>query len=128
MSVDKERLLKPRVPEGEVELEGLGTVRVRGLSRGEVFMVQQMKGTAAVERKILALGVVDPALTESEAGQWQEASPAGELEPVVQKIQELSGLAEGSAKEAMLGFREEPGPGVRVLPGAETVDNGGPAA
>lgn len=131
MSTDeglKARLLKPRVPEGTVELEGLGTIRVRGLSRGEVFMTQQAKGVGAMERKILALGLLDPVMTEDEIRLWQQSSPAGEMEPVADKIRQLSGLKKGSDKEAMASFRDEPGPGVRVLPGDEAVDDGGPAA
>lgn len=126
--MDKELLFKARVPEDTVDIPGLGTVRVRGLSRGEVFAVQQAKGLAATERKILAFGMLDPALTEAEAGRWQEASPGGELEPVVDKIRDLSGLSEDSEKKAMSTFPDEPGDGVRVLPGAEAVDDGGASA
>lgn len=119
----KARLLKPRIPEGTVELE-LGTVRVRGLSRGEVYMTQQCKGVEAMERKILALGMVDPPMTEAEVRQWQENSPAGELEAVTKKIQQLSGLGEGADKSGVPGVRGEPGSGVRVLPGDEAGDDG----
>jgi hypothetical protein len=44
--------------------------------------VQAAKGIEATERKILALGMVDPTMTEAEAGQWQKASPGGEIEAV----------------------------------------------
>ncbi|MGH3735834.1 MAG: hypothetical protein ACRDT6_09475 [Micromonosporaceae bacterium] len=128
MSVDKETLFKPRVPEGELDVPGIGTIRIRGLSRGEVFAVQQAKGTAVVERKILAFGLVDPSLTETEAGRWQEASPAGELEPVVDEIRKLSGLTDGAEKAAYQSFPDEPGDGAGVLPGGEAGDDGGPAA
>ena len=120
----KARLLKPRVPEGTVDLE-IGTVRVRGLSRGEVFMTQQAKGVEASERKIVAIGMVDPEMTEDEVRQWQRSSPAGEMEAVVDKISELSGLNKSAEKRAMASFRDD-GPGVRVLPGAEAGDDGGP--
>jgi hypothetical protein len=124
----KARLLKPRVPEGTVELDGLGTIRVRGLSRGEVFMTQQAKGVEAMECKILALGMVDPQMTEDEVRQWQANSPAGEMEPVADKIRELSGLNRGAEKEAVQTFRDGSGDGVRVLPGDEAEHDGGPAA
>jgi hypothetical protein len=124
----KARLLKPRVPEGTVDLEGVGTVRVRGLSRGEVFMTQQAKGVEAMERKILALGMLDPALTEAEVKAWQENSPAGEIEPVSEKIRELSGLVTGADKSGVPGDGDESGPGVRDVPGPEAVDHGGGAA
>ena len=121
----KARLLKPRVSEGEVELDGIGTVRVRGLSRAEVYMTQQAKGTEAMERKILALGMVDPPMTEAEVAEWQRSSPAGEMEPVTVKIQELSGIGKAAEKQAMQSFRDEPGEGVRVLPGDEAAHDGG---
>jgi hypothetical protein len=124
----RERLFKPRLPEAEVEVEGIGTIRVRGLSRIEAMLVQKANGIAAMERTMLALAMVDPELTEAEVSRWQKASTAGELEPVTQKISELSGMTQESAKEAMRTFRDEPGDGVRVLPGAEAGDDGGPAA
>lgn len=123
----KARLLMPRVPEGTVELE-IGTVRVRGLSRGEVFMTQQVKGVEATERKIVAIGMLDPVMTEAEVRQWQESSPAGEMEAVVEKIRDLSGLGDKSEKQAMQSFRDEPGDGVRVLPSDEAGDDGGPTS
>lgn len=110
--MDKELLFAPRLPEADVEVPGVGTVRVRGLNRPEAMAVQAVSGTEARERKILALGMVDPALTEAEAGRWQKAAPAGELEPVTTRIAELSGMLEGSAKEAVKTFRGEPGSGV----------------
>jgi hypothetical protein len=125
MTVDKEALFKARLPEAEVEVPGLGSVRVRALSRAEAMSVQQMNGTGAIERRILHLALVDPELTEAEVGQWQKVSPAGELEPVTDKITELSGMEQGAAKEAYLGFEENPDAEFPVLPGGEAVDDGG---
>jgi hypothetical protein len=98
--VDKDTLLKPRLPEADVDIPGVGTVRVRGLSRYEVLLAQkeQPKGVVAYERVMLRFGMVDPALTEDEATQWQKASPAGELEPVTRQIAALSGMGEGADK------------------------------
>lgn len=106
--MDKELLFKPRLPEADVEIAGVGTVRVRGLSRAEGLMVQNLKGLA-LERKVLSLGLVDPELTEAEVGKWQEASTAGELEPVSQRIAELSGMVEAADKEAYKSLRGESG-------------------
>jgi hypothetical protein len=125
--MDKEALFAPRLPEDDVEVPGVGTVRVRGLSRAEAMHVQAANGPEATERRILALGMVDPPLTEAEAGRWQKASPAGELEPVTDRIAELSGMKPGADKETYKSFRDGSESGVRVLPGAEAVDDGGPA-
>ena len=128
--MDKELLLKPRLPEDDVEIPGVGTVRVRGLSRYEVLLAQreQPKGAGAMERVILRFGLVDPELTEDEVTQWQKASPAGELEPVTRRIQALSGMGEGADKAQYKSVRDEPDAGVRVLPGPEAVHDGGPDA
>lgn len=107
MGFDKELLFKSTLPEGEVEIPGKGAVRVRGLTRGEVMRLRSqvksiadaIKRTAELEAKTLAKAMVDPELTEAEVRQWQDASPAGEIEPVVQKVQELSGLVDGVDKE-----------------------------
>ncbi|PSL02884.1 hypothetical protein CLV30_109192 [Haloactinopolyspora alba] len=124
--MDKELLFKARLPEGEVEVPGLGTVRVRGLSRDEVLAAQKADNTADLERRMLAAGMVDPALTVAEAGRWQMASPAGELEPVTQKIRDLSGMGDDASKSGGEGAGDGAGSGVRDVPGAEAVDDGGP--
>ena len=116
MTIDKELLFKPRLPEEDVELPGVGTVRVRALNRGESLKIGRSvkseadaaRRIAQLERKIIAVGMVDPVLTEDEVARWQEASPAGELTPVVEKIQELSGMTPGAAKEAYKAFDEDP--------------------
>lgn len=132
--MDKEKLLAARhdtahgMPEADVDIPDVGTVRVRGLNRGEVFQVQQVKGVAAIERRILALGMLDPELTESEVARWQQTSPAGELEPVVDKVRKLSGLSDQASKEAYKSLREGSGDGVRALSGGEAVDDSGGAA
>jgi hypothetical protein len=126
--MDKETLLTPRLPEATVEIPGVGTIRVRGLNRAEAMLVQQAQGPEAIERKLLAFGMVDPVMTEAEVGRWQKASVAAELEPVTAKITELSGLLPGSAKEAVKTFRGESRNGVRLLPGSEAGDDGSETA
>ena len=100
MAVDKAALFKPRLEEDDVKIEGVGMVRVRALSRGETFAVQQLSG-ALQDRKIIHYGMVDPKLTEAEAGKWQQASPAGELEAVTTRISELSGITQESPKSGV---------------------------
>lgn len=129
MTVTKDLLLKPRLPEADVDLPGVGSVRVRGLSRAEGIEVQKLidKGWDRMERKLLSLAMVDPPLTEAEVGEWQQASVGGEIEPVTQHVMELSGLMQGADKEAYKEFDADPAAEFRALPGGEAVDDGGPA-
>jgi hypothetical protein len=133
--MDKELLIKPRLPEADVEVPGLGTVRVRGLSRAEVMGVRSdvkdeadaIKRVAAIERKMLALALVDPVLTEAEVGRWQKASTAGEMEPVTDAVQLLSGTAEGTAKATYKEFEADPAAEFRLPPSGEVGHDGDPA-
>lgn len=128
--VDKAKLLAPRaatasgMPEADVEVPGMGTVRVRGLSRAEQLLtVKQgdidaagnpdITRVAAIERRMIARAMVDPELTEEEAGQWQTRATNGELEPVTEKISELSGMLPGQAKELTKSVPHGTGPAVR---------------
>lgn len=126
--MNKEKLFAPRLPEADVEVPGVGIVRVRGLSRAEAMEIQGTEGTSAIERKMLAFGMVNPTLTEGEVGQWQKASPASEIESVSNKIMELSGMLEGSAKEAVKEFHANPDATFPVHPGQGSGDDGGAAA
>ncbi|MEU7817060.1 hypothetical protein [Pseudonocardia sp. NPDC049154] len=106
-NVSKETLFKARLTEEDVEIPGVGTVRIRALSRAEVlaFRSRKVEDVADMERALLSKGLVEPALTEDEVRQWQEASAAGELEPVTRAISRLSGMDETAAKEAVKRFR-----------------------
>ena len=106
--LDKAALLTPRaiLSVRDVEIPNVGTVRVRALSRAEVLELNDVKPTVddakallAFEAKFLALGLVDPALTEDEAMGWLQSAPHGEADPVVEAIRVLSGL-EGRADKA----------------------------
>jgi hypothetical protein len=123
--MDKDLLFKPRLTEEEMELPGLGVIRVRALSQHEAHLVEQTKGTEARERVILRCGMVEPVLTESEVGQWQKAAPAGEVTRVALKVAELSGMLDGADKEAYKSLRSEPGDGVQVPAGEGPRDDGG---
>jgi hypothetical protein len=133
MSDLKELLLKPRTPEGEVEVPGVGTVRVRGLSRAE-FVQLPSGGTDAGEAEIwtLAHGLVDPKLTEAEVREWHAAAAAiGEIEPVVNMILELSNARASARREAEQSFLRQQGeerPPVRVPAGEPPEDDGGGTA
>lgn len=104
--MDLEKLLAPAadtatgLPEDDVPIPGKGTVRVRGLSRTEVMQAQTIADALARERRMVALGMVDPPMTEEQAGQWQQA-PAGEMEPVTDRIAELSGMRPDASKSGV---------------------------
>lgn len=141
--MDKEQLFRARLDEDDVEVPGVGTVRVRALNRAEAMSVQAAEGTEATERRILAFGVIDPPFfdgepadlpyetrlrnAERDAARWQMASPGGEIEPVTRKIAALSGMGPDSAKQAVREFVANPDAEFPVLPGAEAGDDGGPA-
>lgn len=106
--VDKAALLAKRGLGTEtVQIEGVGEVVVRGMSRAEALSLQKLGDldAAEMERHLVSMAMVEPALTEDEVRQWQEAAPAGELEPVSEAIQRLSGLAVKQVKEEMKRFR-----------------------
>ncbi|HEX6579217.1 MAG TPA: hypothetical protein VF082_12705 [Jiangellaceae bacterium] len=110
--MDKAVLLKRRLREDKVEIHGVGVVMVRGLSRGEadeVVAAREAHGVLAMERKILAFGMVDPALDEDEVAQWQRAAGTDELNAVIERISELSGMDEGAAKSGVPGDGDRPG-------------------
>lgn len=118
MSLDKELLFKPRLEEADVEVPGVGTVRVRALSRAELMLARKATDLAGevdgpralvLERKMIATAMVDPALTEAEVGRWQNASGAGELNVVSEAIQRLSGMLDDAEKESYKSVRGESG-------------------
>ncbi len=110
--LDKAALLTPRaiLSVRDVELPGVGTVRVRALSRAEVLELNEAKPATddakamlAFEAKFLALGMVEPALTEAEALSWLQSAPHGENDPVTDAIRSLSGLEVRADKAAFPG-------------------------
>lgn len=124
----KARLLKPRLPEDEVDVPGIGTIRVRGLSRAEAITVKGHQGTDKFEQMVLVFGVVDPALSEDEVSGWLQAASFDELDPVLTKIGQLSGLMDDSAKEVYREFEADPEAEFRVPPGGEAGPDGGGTA
>jgi hypothetical protein len=97
--LDKAALLARRFGVHDVEIEGVGVVQVRPLSRAEALAIQGVEmAPAEMERRLLAAAMVAPKLTEDEVGVWQENSPAGELDPVGEAILRLSGMSKDAAK------------------------------
>lgn len=110
MAIDKEELLKKRLAARDFEIEGVGTVRIRSLTRAELLEIKgEELPMVVMDRKLIAASMVDPALTEDEVRQWQENSSPSELEPLTEAIMRLSGLAKEAPKEAYKEFPSEPG-------------------
>jgi hypothetical protein len=126
---DKETFLKARLPEKEVDLDGVGTVRVRSLSRAEAGRLKDYTDNADdAEVYVLTVGLVDPALTEEEVRQWLQGATAGEVDIVTTAILGLSGLLGDAVGEARRSFRPEPGTAAGVPPGPVAGDDSRPAA
>lgn len=105
--MDKELLFKPRITERDVEVDGIGVVRVRALSRAEATRFKGKHDVEILERQMLAVALVDPKLTEDEVARWQEVAPAGELQVVVDTIVELSGMKKDVGKQNYADFRDD---------------------
>lgn len=105
--LDKNALLAKREHDTEdVELPTLGgSVKVRGMTRAEALrIVGKPMDADEAERKLLALAMVDPVMTEDDVRQWQKVAPAGELEPIGVAIRRLSGLGSNAVKEGIAQF------------------------
>lgn len=106
-TLDVNALLAERFGVVEVELPGLGTVKVRPLTRAEALKLRGVELDADVmERRLIALAMVEPEMTEDQVQKWQEVSPAGELEPVGETIIRISGMEKAAGKQAYADFRE----------------------
>lgn len=132
----KARLLANRLPEEEVEIPGVGSVTVRGLSHAEVLLMQKSINAVdpekidparalIIQRKLVAAGLVKPKMTEGEVRRWQENGKFGELDPVSDAISRLSGLEELAVKAAHKSVPDGPRNGVPVLPSGEAADDRG---
>jgi hypothetical protein len=106
MALTREDLLQERFGIETFELAGVGQVKIRSVSRA---LVMGMRGqdlpALDQERMIVSAAMVEPKMTEADVAAWQDASPAGELEPLTAAIMRLSGLTKDAPKEAVKGFR-----------------------
>lgn len=100
--MDKSKLLADRVGLNteDIEIEGVGTITVRGLSRFELLVAQKKHegDTLKQERCVLSIAVLDPVLTEDDVASWQRTSPPMEIERVARAVNRLSGIGKDAAK------------------------------
>lgn len=97
--MDKAVLLKGFLPERDVDLpSGVGTVRVRGLSRNEAVEVAACADEQEMERRAIALALLDPPMTMSEVREWSGVAVAADVQAVAQAISQLSNMEAGAGK------------------------------
>lgn len=103
MKATLDHLLKPSVGHGTVTVGDL-EFEIRPLSRKQQIAVQESRerdGLAAADALLLHLGMVDPALTEDEAIEWQDTPGQGEAAAAVSEgIGRISGMMRDSGKAA----------------------------
>lgn len=118
-------LLTQTLDEDDVTLASGKKVRVRAMSRGEVFAMQKAFGgdEAAKERRIVSLCTLIPKMSEKQVGDWQRGPAGNDLDAITDKIQELSKLKAGADKSGVSGVRDDAGSGVRVLPSDQAGDD-----
>jgi hypothetical protein len=102
MIVSKADLLKKAFAIEDVELPGLGTVKVRPLTRAEALALRgEEMSVAEMEQILISTAMVEPKLTKEEVREWQETAAAGDLDPVTDKIAQLSGMIKDQPKSGL---------------------------
>ncbi|HEV8175544.1 MAG TPA: hypothetical protein VGP91_18045 [Actinoplanes sp.] len=103
-------------------------VRIRPLSRFEVMVAQKLRqeqGIVALEVRMIASALVEPAMSDADVRRFMKAVPAGFLEPLTRRINVISGLGGDEVdREIADEFRGGSGAGVRALPGDEAGEDG----
>mgnify|MGYP001593033462 FL=1 len=102
MALSKEELIKARFGVEDFELAGVGTVRIKPLTRAQALEVRGKELTVAeVEQCLLSWAMVEPGLTREDVAAWQEVADAGSFEPLVDRIAEISGMKKGASKSGV---------------------------
>lgn len=78
----------------KVEIEEVGIIEVRALSRAEAARVSDAndKGAGAGEREMLRWGMHDPEMSYRDVERWMDSAVAGSFIPVFAAITRLSKL------------------------------------
>ncbi len=98
--IDKATVAQPRLAEEDFEVDGVGWVRIRALSRSQALRLEDNPSAREKDAQILAWGIVDPLFTVAEINQWLDNSAAGELEPLSKRIAVISKMLEDAPKAA----------------------------
>lgn len=103
----KARLFELGLPEEDLEVPGVGTVRVRGLTRHELLLAGNHDKVADAEAHYIAFGMIEPQLTVEEVRKWQRSARSVTFQPITAKIRELSGHGQGAEKSDVPGDAPE---------------------
>lgn len=101
--LDKAALFAGSKPEEtDLDLPGVGTIRIRGLRRVDTFAVREAGDDVAVmNRRVLALGLVEPTMSEADAAQWMQVASSDIVGRVVEAIFGLSGMGKDAQKSGV---------------------------
>ncbi len=90
----------------DIEIEGIGTITVRPLDREASYLVAQKKTMRESEIQMVVCGMVTPQLTFDEAKLLLKKK-AGIIQTICDVISDISGMGEGSRKEAIQRFLDD---------------------
>jgi hypothetical protein len=99
--VHSRRPVRENVEKLEIQLpDGPATITVRGLSRNEHLVASKRFGEddIAKEQWLASKAMIDPPLSPEEVRIWQEVSGPQEINQVMMKVNELSGISAGAEK------------------------------
>lgn len=107
-----EALTTPHIKTDEHEIEDIGTVLVRGLSRWESVATGKIDDRQKQDTAAIAFGMVEPKMTEDQVMAWRKAGAVMEIEGVARKINALSGIGKDAEKSGVHGDGDRPDDGV----------------
>lgn len=108
MTVSKNDLLNLSFGIEDFDWPGVGTVRIRPLTRAEAVEVQGKDiPMIELEKLFLSKALVEPKMTEADVSQFLNQVAAGTVQPLVERIAEISGMKAERPKEAVKQFRSE---------------------
>lgn len=100
----REEILSRKIGHGTVDIEGLGTFKVRALSRDQAMLVYERQrdgDLAASENMLISFGLIDPELSVTDVAEWASlGGSAGALQALSVAIGTISGMTATSGKES----------------------------
>jgi hypothetical protein len=96
----RDEILARKVGHGEITIPDLGTVAIRALTMSEAVQVRELEGKADQVYLIISLGMTDPKMSYEDVETWGTNDAAGVLNAISDGIAVVSGMSEGSGKDA----------------------------